>query len=502
MLKLSEKHVPDILDCIANLSSDEVFTPPDVAQSILDLLPQEIWSNPDIKILDPVCKTGVLLRECAGRLMVGLEKHFPDEVERREHIFKNMLHGIAITELTSLISRRSLYYSKDASSDNSVVKFDQPEGNIRFKRYEHTFTNGKCEVCGSPYKAVERGDSFENYAYQFIHEKVDSNMKFDVVIGNPPYQMTDGGGGGKGSSASPIYQLFVNQAFRLKPRYVAMIIPSRWFSGGKGLDSFRSQMLKSKNFQELVYYPDSAEVFPGPDFGGGVCYFLWDEKYEGKCTFKTVTSGVVTNTTERFLDEDGEVLISHAEARPIVKKIQAKGLPTFDELVSSRRPFGISVKPAMSKDKPFKDSVELLTSDGICYIKRDDVITKSEWIDKYKVIIGKAYGERGAYPYKILAQPKVLAPGSACSETYLVCGVFKTKKEADLVASYIETRFFRFLLALQKNTQNITKEKFSFIPMVDLSKPWTDEALFKEFGITKAEQEYIYSIVREMGQSD
>jgi len=497
MLKLSEKHVPDILDCIANLSSDEVFTPPDLAQQVLDLLPKEIWSNSKIRILDPVCKTGIFLRECAARLMVGLEREIPDEIERRNHIFKNMLFGIAITELTSLISRRSLYYSKDASSDNSVVQFDNPEGNIEFRRLEHTFTNGKCEICGSPYKAIERGDSFENYAYQFIHQTVGNDMKFDVVIGNPPYQMTDGGGG-KGSSASPIYQLFVNQAFRLKPRYVAMIIPSRWFSGGKGLDSFRSQMLKSKNFQELVYYPDSAEIFPGPDFGGGVCYFLWDEKYEGKCNFKTIQNSEVTSTIQRYLDEDGEILVSHTEARPIIKKVLEKGFPTFDEWVSSQKPFGLRSTFKDYEDKEFKGSIKYYLSDGIGWIKPAQIGAKNEWVDKWKVLVGKAYGERGSYPFKIIAQPKIIEPNSACSETYLVCGVFDSKEEAQHLVKYMETRFFRFLLALQKNTQNISKEKFSFIPILDLSKTWTDGELYKFFNISKDEQTYINSVVREM----
>ena len=277
MLVENQAHVPDILDCIANLSSDEVFTPPDVANQVLDQFPVEIWSDPNIKILDPCCKTGIFLRECAKRLMVGLAKSIPDEVARRNHIFQNMLYGIAITELTGLMARRSLYYTKDASNEHSVFQFDDPQGNITYKRFEHDYIQGRCSICGSPYENLERGESMENYAYQFIHEQEVSKMKFDVVIGNPPYQISDGGGG-KGSSASPIYHLFVNQAFRLKPRYVSMIIPSRWFAGGKGLDSFREQMLNSTNFTNLNDYPAAADLFPSVEIKGGVCYFLWDSK--------------------------------------------------------------------------------------------------------------------------------------------------------------------------------------------------------------------------------
>lgn len=496
MLVENQGHIPDILDCIANLSSDEVFTPPDVANQVLDLLPREIWSNPDIKILDPCTKTGIFLRESARRLMIGLEKKIPDETERREHIFKNMLFGIAITELTGLVARRSLYYSKDAKNDYSVVQFKDSDGNIQFKRMEHDYVQGKCKVCGSPYENLERGDAMENYAYQFIHEEVATDMKFDVVVGNPPYQVTDGGGG-KGSSASPLYHLFVNQAFRLKPRYVAMIIPARWFSGGKGLDSFRTQMLASKNFQHMVYYPDSAEIFPGPDFGGGVCYFLWDEKYEGICKFKTVQQNQVTSEIDRYLDEDGEVFVSMTEARPILKKVLAKGYETFETQVSSRKPFGFSSTFREFQSSKSKDSIKIYLSDGEGWIKKEQVLVNQDWIPKWKVVIGKAYGERGAYPFKIIAEPKIYEPNSVCSETYLVCGVFNNKEDAELLVKYMSTRFFRFLLALQKNTQNITKDKFSFVPVMDLSKNWTEESLYKHFGIDKTEQSFINSIVRE-----
>jgi len=500
MLVDNKAHVPDILDCIANLSSDEVFTPPDVAKQVLDLLPEELWSNPDIKILDPCCKTGIFLRESARRFMKGLEKKIPDEEKRREHIFKNMLYGIAITELTALVSRRTLYYTKEANKNFSIVKFDKPEGNITYNRMEHDYVQGKCSICGSPYQNLERGDAMENYAYQFIHDKEVNNMKFDVIIGNPPYQISDGGGG-KGSSASPIYQLFVNQAFRLKPRYISMIIPSRWFSGGKGLDSFRAQMLESKRFRNLVYYPDSAEIFPGPDFGGGVCYFLWDEKYENKCHFRTIQQDKITSEVDRYLNEDGEVFVSMTEARPILKKVLERGYGTFDLQVSSRKPFGFGSNFRDFKKTEKPGLIKIYMSDGVGWVTKDQVTANQNWIGKWKVIIGKAYGERGAYPYKIISAPRIFEPNSVCSETYLVCGVFNTKKEAVALVGYMKTRFFRFMLALQKNTQNITKDKFSFVPQIDLSKDWLDKDLYKHFGVTKEEQEFIESIVRDLSDN-
>lgn len=323
-------------------------------------------------------------------------------------------------------------------------------------------------------------------------------MKFDVVVGNPPYQISDGGGG-KGSSASPIYQLFVNQAFRLKPRYVAMIIPSRWFSGGKGLDSFRAQMLKSTNFTNLVYYPDSAEIFPGPDFGGGVCYFLWDEKYDGKCKFKTVQQGEVTSEIERNLDEDGEVFVSMTEARPILKKVLQKGYETFDTQVSSSKPFAFRSNFKDYKKKEFNGAVKLYLSNDIGWVKPEQIVVNREWVGKWKVLVGKAYGERGPYPYKIIAAPKIIEPNSVCSETYLVCGVFNTKKEAEALCRYIRTKFFRFLLSLQKNTQNVTREKFSFIPILNNSIASDDNTLYSHFGISQDEIKFIEGIVRDLG---
>ncbi len=495
MLKNPNGHVPDILDCIANLSSDEIFTPPDVANDLLDLLPAEVWSNPELKFLDPACKTGVFLRECARRLMEGLSTKIPDEETRRHHVFTEMLHGIAITELTGMVSRRSLYYTKNATNEFSVTKFENPDGNIQYMRSEHQYQQGKCSICGSPYENLERGESLENYAYQFIHKGVASDMKFDVVIGNPPYQVEDGG---QGRSASPIYQLFVDQAFRLKPRYVAMIIPSRWFAGGKGLDSFREQMLASTNFRYLVDYPDASDLFPSVQIKGGVCYFLWDEKYDGTCKTKTVQSGKESPVLERYLGEHGDVFIRFNEALPILKKVQAKNLPGLDEQVSSSKPFGFRTNFTDYSTTKKAGMIELYGNGGVYFVQRKKVEVNEHWIDEWKVLLPALGPGNDGYPHKILGQPIVASPESCCTETYVVAGVFKTKKEADNFAAYCRTRFFRFLVALRKNTQHATKRYFKFVPELDMKKKWTDEDLYKEFSITDAEQSFVESIVREM----
>ena len=492
-------HVPDILDTISNLSSDEVFTPPDVANALLDLLPASIWSEPDNKFLDPSCKTGVFLREIARRLMIGLEGVFPDEAERREHIFKNMVYGLAITELTGLMSRRSLYYSKDASGKHSVVKFEDKNGNVDYKKTEHKYKNGKCDICGSPEGLLDRGEGMENYAYQFIHEESITEMKFDVIVGNPPYQIQDGG---FGASASPIYQLFVNQAFRLKPRYVSMIIPSRWFAGGKGLDAFREQMLASTNFRYLADFPAAADLFPTVEIKGGICYFLWDSTYDGPCTIRTYKGNEVASESERFLGEHGDIFIRWSEALPILQKVQAKISDFVDEQVAPSKPFGLRTFFKDYNESPSKGQIALYGNGGKYYIDRSQVLINDAWIDKYKVLTSNGYNGGDALPHQILGTPILAEPGSACTETYIVCGVFDGEAEAKNFERYMRTKFFRFLVALRKNTQHVTQGKFKFVPKLDMTKTWTDEALFREFDLTSEEIDFISSIVREMPQQD
>lgn len=341
-----DRRAPDILDCLSNLSSDEVFTPPRIAGRMLDLLPEDVWQNPDLRWLDPACKTGIFLREAAARLMEGLARVIEDEEERRNHIFKNMLYGIAITELTGYVSRRSLYYSKNASNEHAVVQFDNEQGNILQCRSEHQYPSKgvaksarKCTICRAPDDLDASGrEGLENYAYTFIHEEKVFDMKFDVIVGNPPFQLEDGG---YGRSASPIYQHFVRKAKSLKPRYMSFVLPARWYAGGKGLNDFRAEMIADRSISHLVDYPDASECFPGVEIKGGVCYFLWDSLHDGDCKVVAMRDGEEVSEAVRDLRDGGDVLIRSNEAVSILDKVREKGEETLAEQVSARKPFGL-----------------------------------------------------------------------------------------------------------------------------------------------------------------
>lgn len=491
---------PDVLSCLANLSNDEVFTPPLVVNQMLDLLPASLWKDKSATFLDPVCKSGVFLREIAKRLIMGLEKEIPDLQERVNHIFTKQIHAIAITELTSLLSRRSVYCSKAADGQYSICgDFQTSQGNIGFRRTEHTWKDGKCSFCGASQQVYDRGKELETHAYQFIHSglpKEMASMKFDVIMGNPPYQLSDGG---FDKSASPIYHLFIEQAIKLKPRYLTMIVPARWYSGGKGLDEFRERMLNDQRISQIHDFPETSDCFPGLNIRGGVCYFLWDKEHKGDCKVFNYKGGLLNSSSRPLLESGSDVFIRYNEAVGILRKIQEKKEPSFMKMVSSRKPFGLPTNfDDFSKNRNVTHDVHLYRFGDNGWIKRSQVPSKNEWIDRYKVIVPKASPGGDSYPHQVLGWPIISEPGSCCTETYIVIGPAKTKKEAENISSYLRTRFARFLILLIKNTQDVPKKVYGFVPMQDFTKPWTDEDLFKKYDISESEIEFIDTMVRPM----
>ena len=491
---------PDVLNCLANLSNDEVFTPPELANRILDLLPLELFRSPDTKFLDPFSKSGVFLREIVKRLDKGLETNIPDRQSRIDHILHNQVFGIAVTELTSYLSRRSLYCSRFANGDFSVSRFDTEGGNILYSNRSHAWESGRCKYCGASQAVYGRGSEAEQYAYMFIHTENPSqffgNMKFDVIIGNPPYQLSDGGAQ---ASAMPIYNLFVNQAMRLKPRYLSMIIPARWYGGGRGLDEFRSSMIGDKRIRVLHDFLNASDCFgTGVEIKGGVCYFLWDRDDEGMCRIFTHNGDSVKEQPERYLKEkNSDVFIRYSEGVSVYHKIEAFKEKTMDALVSSQKPFGLRTFVRGTQTKT-QDSVILFERGGKSYINRNEIIIHRDWIDKPKVYISAAYNAGDTYPHQILGKPIVGESGSCCTETYVVIGPFDSTEESGNVVSYIKTKLFRFLVMLKKSSQHAASQVYSFVPIQDFSHPWTDEMLYKKYGLDKDEIAFIESMIRPM----
>jgi Eco57I restriction-modification methylase len=505
---------PDILTCIANLSNDEVFTPPEFANRMLDTLAEawatnndgaDLWADGSVRFLDPCTKSGVFLREITSRLTKCLAVQIPDLEERVDHILTKQVFGIATTRLTSLLARRSLYCSKHANGPHSIARgFTDEAGHIWFERTEHSWLEGRCEFCGASQKALDRGEGLETHAYAFIHgdairarinEIFGGNMQFDVIIGNPPYQLDDGG---YGTSAAPIYQLFVEKALEVDPRYAVFVTPSRWMAGGKGLDKYRERMLSDRRIRTIVDYPKLYEGFPGVKIRGGISYFLWDREHNGPCVVQTIWDGQPTGpAVGRYLDAY-DVLVRRNEAVPILEKVKAKGEATLVGRVSSQKPFGLRTffhgKPSSNG---LKKPVKLFGSQKVSWVERSKIPTNVAWIDKWKVLMTRVQGTSAAIETKFLSKPIVAEPGTACTESYLVAGLFDTEVEANYYASYLRTRFARFLVSLRKSTQDAPKHVYAFIPDLPLDKEWTDAELYKRYGLNKDEIAFIESQVAE-----
>jgi len=497
---------PDILEVIANLSNDAVFTPPRVVNAVLDLLPDEVWSDPTLRWLDPGSKTGVFPREITKRLMAGLAVAIPDEETRLQHILKEMVFAIATEEVTGMMTRRSLYCSKDASSVHSVALFDAPDGNVWQQRVEHNFNDkGTCIECKGTRGELEIAGR-DNKAYGFIHAdgriKIDKEMKmkFDVIVGNPPYQMS-GGGGGVNDTA--IYQLFVEQAIAINPRYVSMIIPSRWMSSGRGLEAFRDSFLSDKRVRRLVDYPDAGQLFPGVDIKGGVCYFLWDKNNAGTCEVQLIKADETVGPELRNLDEF-DVFVRDFRALPILRKVIAADEENVSDIASADTPFGLASNYSAWRevssngyDLPYFHLVK--GQRKWSFVSRSAVHKNESAIAKWKVFLPLAGSDGGeTIPDPVLGRPEIAPRNSVCSQTFRYFGPFVSKSEAESFQGYLRTKFFRFLVSVRKNSHNTYRDTFKWVPIQPWDHQWTDAELYKKYGITAEEQAYIEAMIKEM----
>ena len=533
---------PDVLTCIANLSNDEVFTPPEFANQMLNTLETawaeanggaSIWADPTVTFLDPFTKSGVFLREITVRLTAGLTSSIPNLRKRVDHILTKQVFGIGITQLTSLLARRSLYCSKLADGKHSIAtSFTTNDGNVWFERTEHTWGgrkrerqvdpisgadvvvdvdgSGRCEFCGANEAEYSRSNDLETHAYAFIHttdikariaQLFGADMHFDVIIGNPPYQLGDGGGG-NGSSATPIYNLFVDAALSLEPRYVSMVTPSRWFSGGKGLDDFRHRMIRDHRFVKLVDFPQLYDVFPGVKIRGGVSYWLWGRDHDGGCEVVTkIGNEEVGESAIRNLDAY-DVLVRRNEAVKILEKVSGfsengRGERSLGDQVSARKPFGLTNQKGKPTPEGLSNPVLVYGNQQTSYLERSAITANSDWVDRWKVMLVKAHGTSGREDMTILGEPVVAGPSSACTETYLVIGVCDSEQEAKNLAAYMRTRFVRFLVSLRKITQNITRDSYRFVPALPVDRTWTDTGLYGRYGLDASQVEFIEKMVSE-----
>ena len=528
-------HMPDVLTCLADLSNDEVFTPPDVANAMLDLLPEDIWRRRDVKFLDPCCKTGVFLREITKRLlraqlpnfdeqMIEIEKKRQQHEELSEieeaylgllqpvlnHILKNQVYGIAITQLTALMTRRTLYCAKYANSEFSVVEFDSPDGNIRYVPIDHEWEGKKgnehCSFCGVSREQIESRISSETHAYEFIHtqspERLFNVKSFDVIVGNPPYQLQVNETG-KGLGAIPIYNKFVDQAINLKPSYLTMIIPARWFSGGVGLKTFRQDMLTGHHISQIVDFIDANECFPSADINGGVCYFLWTPDTYDECHFVGIDGGK-RSESERKLDEF-DIFIRRNEALALIKKVISKGETTLAAPggVSVQTPYGLLSTFKGTSERQEDTDIKVFTSKGWCYARLNEITKSTDTLQQYKTIISKLSAEHAGNPdkagmYRVMSRMDILTPGQACSQSYLTVCPSTSKLEAINCFNYLRTKFVRFLVLQTLVGMNISTANFAFVPRQDFTEEWTDEKLYKKYDITEEEQATINSMIKAM----
>lgn len=385
--------------------------------------------------------------------------------------------------------------------ENIFVVCKTPMAKAITKRTLMGFRNGKVNMW-APEDLINKIKNQPELFVKKVHDLVGKDVKINAIVGNPPYQVMDGGAG---VSAKPVYNEFVNIARTLSPNYISMIMPSRWYAGGKGLDAFRDSMLNDKHIAKLFDYFDATDVFPKIDLSGGVCYFLWSAVHNDDCLVTTSRNGIRNTLLRPLLEEGADSFIRFNEAVSIINKIPKK-VQSFYTSVSSRKPFGIATD--FKIDKTVTKGVELFAYPKNGWIDSTKISVHKEWINKYKVFISYAYGERGDFPYFAIGKPFYGYPMTCCSETYLVVNPCDSEDEMKNVVLYLRTKFLRFLVLLKKNTQHATSKVYSLVPIQDFTSTsdidWSqsvadiDHQLYAKYGLTEDEVAFIESMIKPM----
>lgn len=340
--------------------------------------------------------------------------------------------------------------------------------------------------------------------------KEGERMKFDAVVGNPPYNSLSNGGDDEGKAARqapPIFHMFVDQARNLSPNYISMIIPARWYNGGMGLSNFRTSMLSDTHLVKLYDFINSKDCFSSVDIGGGLCYFLWDRDICSDCNVINV-SGNDRNEMTRSLEQFGSLFIRSNKAISIIQKIQAKATEFVSEMVSAIDTFGIPSK-VRGQDEPFEGAILLVHSDGsnstkASYIDRSVVTKNAHLIDKYKVrisIMVPQNGEAGIDPsrgYRSMSTPHIVYPGEVDSFSYLNIGFFDTEQEADNFRRFMMCKLPRFMMRTTYSSSHISQANFIFVPKMDFTEVWDDQRLYDYFGLSEDERQHIEKTMRPM----
>ena len=455
----------------------EVLTASKEVEAMLELV-KDMLDTPDKTFLEPACGDGNFLTAI-------LKRKLTNQNNKEETILSALksIYGVDLLEDNVLTARKRML--------EVVLSYCPPKPSENFiKEIKNILENNI--VCKD-----------------FLKDNIFIGRKFDVIIGNPPYQKIDGGG--TGDSAKPVYHIFIRKAKNLKPGYIVMIVPSRWMKGGKGLSEFRREMINDRRLKIIHDFENGQICFPKLHIDGGVCYFLWSKDYNGEAEYHHYALDGTNSVTKRFLkNEFSDTVIRDYRQISIIEKAAKPNEDKFSSIVYSRNPYGFcadlfnaperypNIRVCEKTDGNYKIYGIKGKKGGakrvIGYVQPSEVTKNKEEAVNYKLFFSKAYTTTSTVPPEII----IGKPKEVCTETFLQIGNFRTETETKSCLSYIKTRFFRALLFFNRHSLNISKKSFELIPIQDFSEEWTDEKLYTKYGLKQNEIDYINALIKPM----